>query len=972
MRYGALGTLTLTDASGADRTPRGGQLRLLLATLLARQGQLLTTSQLAEQLWAQRLPANPANALQNQVTRLRRLLVADGTMPLVTERDGYRLVLDPVEFDALRFEGLVEASAQSADRPEVAFDLLDRALELWRGPAYGELGDRPLIDQEAARLEELRVHAAQARGEALLALGRPGEAASALEWLAAAHPLRERPHALLMQALYVSGRQSDALDVFHRHRDHLDRELGLEPGPELVALQARILRHELPAASLRPAPAAAPLPPVSSFVGRAADLAAVLRRLTDCRLVTICGTGGVGKTRLALEVAARAATRYRDAVCLVELSTLAPGSEVAPLVASALRVANRAGASTVDRLVEALAGRRMLLLLDNCEHVLDHAAELIDALLRRTRGIDVLATSRTALATDGEHVWPLVPLAVEGREAPAVRLLAERAAAARPGFTVDGGNAAVVDRLCRRLDGLPLALELAAGRLRVAPLEQVAAAVETSAELLAGARRTGQARHRSLEALVDWSYRLLDPAEQQLFARLSVFRAPFELADAVAVAAGDGLAAEQVPAALWSLVEQSLVAAPSVDSGARYALLETLRHAAAQHLAVEGATERYRRCHADRMIATAREAAVALHGPGAAAAVAVLDRALPELRAAREHLDAAKDRDGLLELCSSLFWYGFSGIQSEVLSWIRLVAHSVGDRPSPLLPAVLGAAAMAEWQRGDLTEGGRLARSGIDAAARLGDPAGSSLPYSALADVALFSGDPRGSRRLAGQARARAERNGQPIDQVYARVGEAMAAAYGDDPQGAVPAADEAIGVAEASGSPIATAWACYAGGEVRLDTDPDRALALLERAVAVSATTGERMVAGAAQLSALSLRCRLDQPGDQDLTAYHGLIEHWRQLGAWTPLWTTVRNLVELLVQRGDDRTAARLLGAAEASSTASPTYGAQARRLDAATASMRSRLGRELTAEIATGRRLGDLDAIALALEATRPVRA
>jgi hypothetical protein len=239
------------------------------------------------------------------------------------------------------------------------------------------------------------------------------------------------------------------------------------------------------------------------------------------------------------------------------------------------------------------------------------------------------------------------------------------------------------------------------------------------------------------------------------------------------------------------------------------------------------------------------------------------------------------------------------------------------------------------------------------------------VPFSVLADVMMFVGDVPGSRPLWREARRRAE---YPIDLAYGWVGEAMAAAYGDDPAAAPPAADEAIRVAEVSGSPIAIAWSCYAAGEIRLDDQPDEALGFLERALDAAAAVGERMAFGAAQLSALSLRCR-EHVEDRDVAAYHELIQHWLRLGAWLPLWTTVRNLAELLVRRGDDRHAARLLGAAQASPTSAPAYGAQARRLDAAAAEARSRLGSEFDAEVAAGRRLGDQAAVALALQATHP---
>lgn len=974
MRYGVLGTLIVTDDEGVDHTPRGDRQRLLLATLLASTGALVSADRLVEELWGDDLPANPAAALQNQISRLRRLLDADGAAPLYTEAQGYRLVLDPGDLDAERFERLLAASedARPAD-PSAALAHLDAALELWRGEAYGELSDRPWVAVEAARLEELRASAREVRGEILLDMGRPVDAVATVEGLAAAHPLRERPQHLLMRALYAAGRQSDALATYQRYRKRLGEELGLDPSPELARLEAQILRHELhpggqgQRASLAADAVRPPRPPPTSFVGREADLAGVLQRLASCRLVTICGTGGVGKTRLALEAAAKVVDRYPDGVHVVELARVPIPADVPTAVASALRVPQRAGASVVDRLVEALAGRKVLVVLDNCEHVLDGAAALVEPMLRLVEGVDVLATSRAALAVDGEHVWPLVPLAADGASSPATRLFADRAQAASPGFVLSEESARLVEGLCRQLDGIPLALELAAARLRVASLDEVAAAVEERSELLAGGRRTAEPRHRSLEALVEWSYHLLEPDERRLFARLSVFQGAFAMDDVVVVASGDGLAAERIPALLWSLVDQSLVVADRSSPEGRYSLLETLHRAARQRLEADGSPSSLRRRHAELVLSRAAEAASAIEGSAAPAAMAALERLLPELRAARRHLEATDDLEGQLRLSASLFWYGFSRIHSEVLGWTTATALRAADEDHPLAPSVLGAAAAAAWQHGDLASARRFAELGVGAAQRLGDPPGSDRAFNALSEVALFQGDVVRARQLAAEARVRAEATGGPLDVVYALAGEAQAWAYGGEPGKGLDPGDLALLVAEGCGSPLALAWAAYGAGEVRLETEPRRALALLDRAVGASREVGERMVAGVAALSALTLRSRLGEL-DADLSGYRDLIEHWRQVGAWTLQWTTLRNLVEVLARRGEEVAAARLLGASEVSPTASLTYGAEAQRLERTAEALRWKLGERFEAEVAAGRRLGDEGAVALAQEVAR----
>jgi predicted ATPase/DNA-binding SARP family transcriptional activator/class 3 adenylate cyclase len=976
VHYSVLGPVSVTDADGADRTPGGERQRLLLATLLAHAGRVVSTDRLADQLWGDDLPANAAAALQNQVSRLRRLLADDATSPLVTGPEGYRLVVSGDELDAARFEALL-ATAETADHPGRRRALLEEALGLWRGRAYGEVADRPVLQAEATRLEELRAAAAEDRAQALLDEGRVAEAIAAGEELVASWPLRERPRALLMQTLYAGGRQTEALAVYRDYRELLADELGLEPSPSLAALEGRVLRHDfgapVPAAPTAPAPPGGEVarprrslgPPATSFVGRERDLAGVLQRLGSCRLVTICGTGGVGKTRLALEAAARSAGRYPDGAPVLELAEVAPGDDVAAAIASTLGIPERAGTSVADRLAESLRDRRLLLVLDNCEHVLDEVAAVVEPLLRATDSVDVLATSRAALAVDGEQVWPLVPLEASGLEAPALRLFADRARAASPGITLDGDNRAVVERICERLDGLPLALELAAARLRVTGLSEVLEAVEGDVELLSGGRRTPEARHRSLEALVEWSYQLLSPDEQRLFARLSVFAGAFTTDDAVAVTADEELDAKRVPGLLWSLVEQSLVVHhDDPPAAARYSLLEMLRQAGRQRLEAEGCRLELERRHAGHVLRKAEEARTLAQGPEAASGVALVDRFLPELRSAFGYLRATDDLDTLLRLAYAVFWYGFHTINTEVLGWIEEAAERARSNEHPLVPAVLGSAATARWQQGDLVGARAIAEEGIAEAQRLGDPPGSFQPYEALGDVEMFEGNSLAARRCFDHARPRAAHFGLPVERVYVEVSEAMALAYGGDADAALPVADRALGIAEASGSPIALAWAAYSAGEVRLETDPEAAIGLLERALVASHAVGERMIIGVAGLSTVTLRARLGGR-DHDLGAYRELIEHWRRVGAWTQQWTTLRNLVELLARRGEEeRAAARLLGASEASGRAAPAYGAEAQRLERAVEALRWRLGPDLDTELAAGRQLGDEGAVALAL--------
>ena len=972
MHYGVLGPLAVTDDEGVDHTPKGARQRLLLATLVCAGGAVVSVDRLAEALWGEDLPDDPSAALQNQVSRLRRLLGGGGEPPVQTVNQGYRLAVDPDQVDSARFERLLVAAEEARARDaQGTLSHLARALALWRGEAYGDMSDQPGLQAEASRLEDLRARATERYGETLLDLGRSAEAVTVLEALAAAHPLREGPQHQLLRALYTAGRQTEALAAYQAYRRRLGDELGLEPSPELTALESQILRHELilprtgsngPAVPFR----RAPHPPPTSFVGRENDLAGVMQRLEAARLLTICGTGGVGKTRLALEVATRVTPRYTHGVHVVELASLAAGGDVAAALASALQVPRRVDVSLTDRLVEVLAGKRLLLVLDNCEHVLDGAAATLDPILAGTDQVDVLATSRAALAVDGEHVWPLAPLETEGAASPAVRLFTERARAADPGVVLDDGDPLGVERLCRRLDGIPLALELAAARLRVASLAEVDAAVGARPDLLTGGRRTAQARHRSLDALVEWSYQLLSTEERLVFARLSVFQDSFDLDDATAVTAGDGITPERVPTLVWALVDQSLVSPQRGEPG-RYSMLDTLRRAALQRLVAEGADSQLRGRHAELVLIRAAEAAAAMHGPGAAAAMANLDQLLPELRGARRHLEETDDLDGQLRLSDSLFWYGYSGIRSEVMTWTTATARRAAEQDHPLVPSVMAAAAVASWQHGDHVSARTFAESGVAAARRLGDPPGSDRAFRALSEVTQFQGDVDRARQLSLEAVSRTEGTGRALDVVYALTGQALSWAYGDQPRQGLPSADRALSIAAACGSPIAVAWAAYTAGEIRLETDPQRALELLDEAVIAANEVGERMVAGVAAVSSLTLRSRLGLLGS-DLSGYGDLLEHWRHVGAWTPQWTTLRNLIEVLARRGEEVVAARLFGASEISTRASRSYGVEAQRLERTADTLRWRLGERFEAEVETGRQLGDEAALALALEVVR----
>jgi predicted ATPase/DNA-binding SARP family transcriptional activator len=593
MRFRVLGSVELVADSGdgGARVLGAPKLRRLLGALLVHANSVVSVDRLADIVWGDDPPANVDGALQSLISRLRTALRSSTTsghdgVELLTRSPGYLLRVERRHLDATRFEDLVaRAGTELEENPGHAATLLDEALQLWRGNPYAEFADEDFARAEAARLEELHLAAEEDRTEAALALGRHDAAIAVLDGFVAEHPLRERPRRQLMLALHRSGRTAEALRCYRDYRERLDEELGLEPSAALQRLELDILRQDetlqAPPISARPAVrvAGGNLPvAVTDLVGRGEELAAVTSALRRARVVTLTGVGGVGKTRLALAAATQAKEDYPDDVWLCELAAVGHPRAVAEAVTTILGVQQRQGLSVVARLVEFLGPKRLLLVLDNCEHVLDAAAGLVDALARGAPGVTVLATSREPLGVEGEHVRPVPPLAVpqpsdsfapaRAGAVPSVALFCERAEAAWPDFALTAENLGAVAEICRRLDGVPLALELAATRVRSMSLEDIAGRLEARFHFLRSGRRIAEERHRTLRAVVDWSYGLLEEPERRVFERLSVFAGDFDLraAEQVCAPAGDRA---QIADRVAALVDKSMVAVQREDGPTR-------------------------------------------------------------------------------------------------------------------------------------------------------------------------------------------------------------------------------------------------------------------------------------------------------------------------------------------------------------------------------------------------------------------
>ncbi|WP_308282642.1 BTAD domain-containing putative transcriptional regulator [Pseudonocardia nigra] len=587
MRFGVLGPLAVWTAGGMPVRIPETKVRALLAHLLVDAGRPVSTDALIEHLWGAAPPADPLAALRTRVSQLRR---AVGREVVVHGAAGYLLRVDPDAVDVTRFEALVRR-ARELDDARARTDLFTEALALWRGPAFADVADEPFARAAVVRMEEQRLAAVEDQAEARLALGEHHALAAELSDVVARHPLRERLRAVHLRALYRAGRQGDALAGYEELRRRLADELGASPGPELAALHQALLRQD-PALT----PAAVPDPalpvPLTELIGREDAVARVHAMVDGGRLVTLVGPGGIGKTRLALEIAIGQAVGPPD-VRIVELAGRPAGEDptcsLVETVAAGLGVHDAAappGTEPLARLVEAMRNRRTLLVLDNCEHVVEPLAQLLDELLRGAPGLRVLATSREPLRLAGEQLFPVpaleLPDSEHGRRPEsllafsAVRLFVTRTAAADPGFVLDQHNAPAVTVICRRLDGLPLALELAATRVRAFGVHELARRLDQRFQLLADGRRGGPTRQQSLRAVIDWSWELLTHDERVVLRRLAVNVDGCTLEAAEAVSADEDVPADLVAGLLVRLVDRSLVSVVDGPDGPRYRLLESV------------------------------------------------------------------------------------------------------------------------------------------------------------------------------------------------------------------------------------------------------------------------------------------------------------------------------------------------------------------------------------------------------------
>ncbi|MEH1127880.1 BTAD domain-containing putative transcriptional regulator [Micromonospora sp. CPCC 206061] len=675
MQIGMLGSFEVRTDDGVLVDVPGARLRGLLIALALEPGRVVPKASLVDWIWGEHPPADATNALHRLVSRLRKAL-PEGSIEGQT--DGYRLAVEPQAVDAVRFERLITAGQVRNDDSSGRLRQLREALALWRGAAMQDVGlpDSAAFNAAVTRLERLRLTAMEDRFDAEISLGHGAELVTELTDLVAAHPVRERLVAALMRALVAAGRGNEALVVYERTREALADALGVDPSPELSALHVALLRGEVGrreqerSTNLRAE--------LTSFVGRDADAAVVRELVAEHRLTTLIGPGGSGKTRLAMETARALLGDLPDGAWLVELAPIGADGDVAQATLAGLGLRDAllgegSNAEPTERLIAAIRERETLLILDNCEHVIESAAKLADRLLGECRRLRILATSREPLGITGEALWLVEPLALpegdagpgEIASAPAVRLLRDRGGAVRKDLAVDAHALSTMVRICRALDGMPLAIELAAARLRTMSLDQLANRLDDRFRLLTGGSRTALPRHRTLRAVVDWSWELLTDAERVVLRRLSVFSGGASLEASERVCAGDAVEQEQVLELLTALAEKSLLL-PEGDGAPRYRMLGTIKEYAAHRLAEASESDLARHAHLAYFTELAETAEPQLRRAEQLHWLATLEAEHDNIGAAVRGAIAAGEAQAAMRLAAAAGWYWWlSGRKAE-------------------------------------------------------------------------------------------------------------------------------------------------------------------------------------------------------------------------------------------------------------------------------------------------------------------
>ena len=859
-------------------------------------------------------------------SRLRHALEGergDGTESVIaTQGGGYVLRVAPDELDVARFERLAEegADALSDGDPARALEVLGEALAVWRGPPLTEFAYDPFAQTEIARLEELRLGTVEQRIEAELALGRHAQVIGELESLVELHPFRERLRAHLMLALYRAGRQTEALDAYRQARQTLVNDIGVEPGEELRSLERAVLAQDPALDTPRPAPRSRLPSPPSRVIGRDEDCDRLAELLTagDARLVTLVGPGGVGKTTLAIEVARRLEHDFADGAWFIELAPLAEASHVASAIAQTLPLNHLTGENAAQAVKRFLGPKHALVVLDNFEHVLP-AAPFVSELVAVAPGVTVVTTSREALSVRAERRYAVAPLPVPARDAPvsieetaATVLFAERARDYDPDLQPNEAAAAAIADICRRVDGLPLAIELAAARMSLLTPEELSASLADELDALGSGPRDAPARQRTLRATIDWSHRLLTAREAEVFARFSIFSGGATIDAAEEVTGADR-------STLEALVEKQLLSRRSPDRS-RLVMLETVREYARERLEADpGAAEAHLR-HCLHYLQFAEDARAQLDTPAEIDWLANVAAEIDNLRGALDW-SLHNGQPGLTLLIAALlpaFW-NYYGMSAEGLGWADAALEAVGDDASLAdragavrAQAILGLGIGAQYDEGHVTRRARDAGTrAIELSRQVGDPRAIADALLAKARLDVAKPLPQlGRRALAEEALDHARAAGDSTLIAYALAEMALSVPPDKD----ATELERAVDAFRELGARRAPVWVHFNAGYNALKLGrPDLARPVLDRALLLARELGnprELMFAwGNAGLGAL-----FDRDPERARAAFIEQLRLCAQFVDDDLVAEGLGGMAAVAAGHGNDEHAARLLGAARA----------------------------------------------------------
>ena len=922
--------------SGQSVELGGRRQRCLLSLLLVEPGRAVSSDRLIDELWQGEAPSGAEGTLRVYVSRLRSTL---GDSSLLARPPGYALDIEPEQVDAWRFEQLYAEGRDALARGAagMAADRLTAALALWRGPAFADVRDSGVLAREAGRLDELRIAALEERIDADLLLGRHSSLVAELERLVAEEPLRERMWRQLVTALHQSQRQADALAAYQRARRVLAEGLGVDPSEELQALERAVLRHDL-------APVSTPvqrhnLPaPTTGLLGRDRELVDVAELLRTHRLVTLSGTGGAGKTRIALEVGTRQAGSWTGGVWFVDLTANDDPTSPGNAVCRALGVRERPDVSALDTLVEHCRDAELLIILDNCEHLVTAIAQLVHAVLHSSPFVHVLATSRVPLGAPGEIDYAVEPLPTPTDGLPgdqvtqfaSVRLFLERGRAVRRDLATTATHMKTVARICRELDGLPLAIELAAARAKSLSLDDIAGRLDDRFRLLRSRHQSASPRHQTLRATFDWSYELLEEEQRELLAGLSVFAGGFTLDAVAAVCSQDDAA--RADELVSRLVDSSLVVVTAASARARDGLLQTVREYAAEHLATSGRADLVRRSHAAYFLEVAEHART----EGREGKVEALDL----LDAERENLHSAMrwtlaiGSDLAVPLAARLWRYWLvRGLRRQGLDWLEQALSLPSAVPGPPRSMALAGAALFARLLGDFTRAESFALEGVALGRAVGPPRALTVSLNVLTTLSARAGD---FERAAGHC-------------------------------------DESMAVAHSAGDVRLEAVALFVLTEGLLHGGRYADVREVgSRALELARTAGDPEVI-AIVLARLGIAAALEHGLEEAAEHLTEALEHARALGFPETAGWCCEGLALVAAARGESARAARLLGAGESlrregGSTIQP---AEAAVREATMATLRRALPTErLQVALESGRGLGLDEAAAEAVAAATRV--